>query len=54
MNSNDMNTFTDKERASAMVSPSPLKKGDKVAVICLSSGVIGEAYCEHEKELGMR
>lgn len=54
MNSKGMNTFTDKEGASAMVSPSPLKRGDKVAVICLSSGVIGEAYCKHEKELGIR
>ncbi|MDO4863451.1 MAG: LD-carboxypeptidase [Ruminococcus sp.] len=34
--------------------PEPLKKGDKVAVICLSSGVIGEPYCAHEKELGLR
>lgn len=54
MNSKGMNTFTDKAGTSAMVSPSPLKRGDKVAVICLSSGVIGEAYCEHEKELGIR
>ncbi|WP_367271297.1 S66 peptidase family protein [Ruminococcus sp.] len=30
----------------------PLKKGDKVAVISLSSGIIGESYCAHEKELG--
>ena len=35
-----------------MLTPQPLKKGDKVAVICLSSGVIGEPYCAHEKELG--
>ena len=34
--------------------PEPLKKDDKVAIICLSSGVIGEPYCAHEKELGLR
>ena len=33
--------------------PEPLKKGDKVAVICLSSGIIGEPYCAHQKELGL-
>lgn len=37
-----------------MIYPEPLKKGDKVAVICLSSGVIGEPYCAHEKELGIK
>lgn len=37
-----------------MIYPQPLKKGDKVAVICLSSGVIGEPYCAHEKELGVK
>ena len=37
-----------------MIYPQPLKKGDKVAVICLSSGVIGEPYCAHEKELGIK
>ena len=37
-----------------MIYPQPLKKGDKVAVICLSSGIIGEPYCAHEKELGIR
>jgi len=35
-----------------MIYPEPLRKGDKVAVICLSSGVIGEPCCAHEKELG--
>ncbi|WP_024860140.1 S66 family peptidase [Ruminococcus flavefaciens] len=37
-----------------MIYPQPLKKGDKVAVICLSSGIIGEPYCAHEKELGLK
>ena len=35
-----------------MIYPQPLKKGDKVAVICLSSGIIGEPYCSHEKAQG--
>lgn len=37
-----------------MLFPEPLKKGDKVAVISLSSGIIGEPYCAHEKELGLK
>ena len=37
-----------------MICPEPLKKGDKVAVICLSSGILGEPYCSHEKELGLK
>jgi muramoyltetrapeptide carboxypeptidase LdcA involved in peptidoglycan recycling len=37
-----------------MIYPEPLKKGDKVAVISLSSGMLGEAYCAHEKELGLK
>ena len=37
-----------------MICPAPLKKGDKVAVICLSSGIVGEPYCAHEKELGLK
>ena len=37
-----------------MIYPSPLKKGDKVAVISLSSGILGEPYCAHEKELGIK
>lgn len=37
-----------------MIYPEPLKKGDKVAIICLSSGIIGEPYCNHEKELGLK
>ena len=36
-----------------MIYPKPLKKGDKVVVICLSSGILGEPYCSHEKELGI-
>ncbi len=37
-----------------MICPKPLKKGDKIAVISLSSGILGEPYCAHEKELGIK
>ena len=37
-----------------MIYPKPLEKGGKVAVICLSSGILGEPYCAHEKELGIK
>ena len=37
-----------------MIVPEPLKKGDRVAVISLSSGMLGEPWCIHEKELGER
>lgn len=40
--------------AYTMIYPEPLKAGDKAAVISLSSGVLGEPYCAHEKELGIR
>lgn len=31
-----------------------LKKGDKVAIVSLSSGILGEPYVEHEVELGIK
>ena len=37
-----------------MIYPQPLKKGDKVAVISLSSGLLGESFCAHQKELGTK
>ena len=37
-----------------MIKPKPLQKGDKVAVISLSSGILGEPCCAHEKELGIK
>lgn len=36
-----------------MISPEPLKKGDKVAVISLSSGMLGDKGCAHEIRLGV-
>jgi aspartate racemase len=36
------------------VKPIALKPGDKVAVVCLSSGILGEDYCKHQMELGTK
>lgn len=37
-----------------MIKPSKLQPGDKVAVVSLSSGVLGEPFAAHELELGER
>lgn len=37
-----------------MIKPHRLKTGDKVAIVSLSSGVLGEAFAAHELELGER
>lgn len=37
-----------------MICPEALKKGDRVAIISLSSGMLGESWCAHEKERGLR
>lgn len=37
-----------------MRTPEPLKKGDKVAIISLSSGMLGEKFAAHEVEIGIR
>ena len=31
-----------------------LKKGDKVAIVSLSSGILGEPFVKHEVELGIK
>ena len=36
-----------------MIIPKPLRKGDKVAIVSLSSGMLGEAFCAHTKETGI-
>ena len=36
-----------------MLIPEPLKKGDKVAIISLSNGIVGEPYCSHTRETGL-
>lgn len=35
-----------------MITPQPLKKGDKIAIVSLSSGMLGETFCAHEVRLG--
>jgi muramoyltetrapeptide carboxypeptidase LdcA involved in peptidoglycan recycling len=35
-----------------MIKPLRLKSGDKIAIVSLSSGVLGESFAEHELELG--
>ena len=37
-----------------MIKPRSLKKGDKVAVVSLSSGILGESYCKHQLDLGIK
>ena len=37
-----------------MLIPKPLKKGDRIAVISLSNGLLGESFCAHQKELGVK
>ena len=31
-----------------------LRKGDKVAIVSLSSGMLGEAFCSHNIEIGVK
>lgn len=37
-----------------MIKPEVLKKGDKVAIISLSRGILGMPYCKHEIEIGTK
>lgn len=37
-----------------MIKPKTLKKGDKVAIVSLSSGKLGEPFCSHNLEIGMK
>ncbi len=37
-----------------MNQPAPLHRGDKVAVVSLSSGMLGEEFCSHSVELGKK
>ena len=36
-----------------MIKPRVLKKGDKVAILCLSRGLLGMNFCKHELDLGI-
>ena len=37
-----------------MLKPRPLRKGDKVAVICLSKGILGDIGCVQQVDIGVR
>ena len=37
-----------------MITPQPLRKGDKIAIVSLSSGMLGDEFCRHDIELGVR
>lgn len=37
-----------------MIKPNRLKKGDKVAIVSLSSGILGEPFVKHELDLGIK
>ena len=37
----------------AMIKPQKLKKGDKVAIVSLSSGILGDPRCAHQLEVGV-
>ena len=37
-----------------MIKPNKLKKGDKVAIVSLSSGILGESFIKHELDLGIK
>ncbi len=37
-----------------MIKPKKLCKGDKVAIVSLSRGLLGEPFCKHELDLGMK
>lgn len=37
-----------------MLKARKLQKGDKVAVVSLSSGMLGEEFCRHNLEIGKK
>lgn len=37
-----------------MKKPKPLVKGDNVAIVSLSSGILGESFVKHELDLGLK
>lgn len=42
------------EVSTVMKIPEKLKKGDRVAIVSLSSGMLGESFCAHNVEIGAR
>lgn len=43
-----------KKWGEGMNKPKALKDGDKVAIVSLSFGIMGEDFCKHELEIGIR
>ncbi len=37
-----------------MIKPRPLHQGDKIAIVSLSSGILGEPFCKHQLDLGIK
>lgn len=37
-----------------MIKPKKLNKGDRIAIVSLSSGILGEPFCSHQLELGVK
>ena len=37
-----------------MMKPRMLRVGDRVAIVSLSSGMLGEEFCSHNIEIGVR
>ncbi len=37
-----------------MIKPEPLKKGDKIAIVSLSRGILGKSSCKHELDIGIK
>lgn len=37
-----------------MIRPRPLRKGDKIAVVCLSKGILGDIGCVQQVDIGVR
>ena len=37
-----------------MIRPKKLSRGDKVAIVSLSNGILGMPYCEHELKIGIK
>ena len=36
-----------------MLKPQRLKKGDKIAIVSLSRGLLGMSFCKHELSIGI-
>lgn len=42
------------KKANSLKKAKALKKGDKVAIVSLSSGMLGEKFCSHNIEIGVK